>query len=352
MTGRSSRPLSSRPARSASLSAEAVGSLSAEQVAAITTEQAAAITASQVDALDATQVAAALPQILERGELCIEFRLRMGDGRHRWLQEQSRLVRDEAGQPLEIIGYWMDITERKRIEGELSRFNQELTQRVADQTRSVIESERLAQATLDALSARVVILDGQGDIVAANRAWRGFFGGRTPESVGNYLLYSEHMDRTTGRDASSHLAPRLRAVLSGAERSHQHEYSQELDGAQRWFFCRIERFGTADAPRLVVSHEDITHMKQAERAQLRSQRLESLGTLAGGVAHDFNNLLAAILGNLALAREDVGPDHPAQESLGEISRAAIRARQLVQQILAFSRRQTQELPLNAPISFS
>jgi signal transduction histidine kinase len=258
----------------------------------------------------------------------------MSDGRYRWVHDQRRLVRDEAGQPLEIIGYWLDITERKEIEGELSCFNQELEQRVAGQTRSVIESERLAQATLDALSARVVILDGQGDIVAANRAWRGFFGGRTPESVGNYLLYSEQMDLATGRDASSHLAPRLRAVLSGAERSLQHEYSQALDGEQRWFFCRIDRFGTEDVPRLVVSHEDITHMKLAERQQLRSQRLESLGTLAGGVAHDLNNALAPVLMGMSILKEQYPEE---AKMLDMIQGSAQRGADMVRQLLTFAK---------------
>ena len=88
--------------------------------------------------------------------------------------------------------------------------------------------------------------------------------------------------------------------------------------------------------------------RRALEAQLReAQKLEAIGTLAGGVAHDFNNLLAVILGNLTLAREDVGPGHPALESLEEINRASVRARHLVQQILAFSRRQTQELKLQA-----
>jgi signal transduction histidine kinase len=75
-------------------------------------------------------------------------------------------------------------------------------------------------------------------------------------------------------------------------------------------------------------------------AQLReAQRMESLGTLAGGIAHDFNNIMAAILGNVAMARDDVGPGHRAQESLEQIRKAGARARTLVQQILAFSRRQ-------------
>ncbi len=79
--------------------------------------------------------------------------------------------------------------------------------------------------------------------------------------------------------------------------------------------------------------------KQADEALRQTQKLESLGTLAGGVAHDFNNVLGAILGNVALARRapdlGVGP----QQALEQIQRSALRARLLVQQILAFSRRQ-------------
>ena len=94
---------------------------------------------------------------------------------------------------------------------------------------------------------------------------------------------------------------------------------------------------------------DITERKQAEaaraalEAQLReSQKMEAIGTLAGGIAHDFNNALATILGNVELARQDVGPGHEALVSLEEIGKASRRAKDLVQQILAFSRRQTLE----------
>ena len=72
-----------------------------------------------------------------------------------------------------------------------------------------------------------------------------------------------------------------------------------------------------------------------------SQKMQAIGTMAGGIAHDFNNILGAILGNVALARQDAGADSPAQVSLAEIEKAGRRARDLVRQILTFSRN---ELP--------
>ncbi len=92
--------------------------------------------------------------------------------------------------------------------------------------------------------------------------------------------------------------------------------------------------------------QDITERKKAERAhasleaQLReSQKMEALGTLAGGIAHDFNNILGSILGNADLARQDASSNWQALVSLEEIQKAGYRARDLVQQILSFSRRQ-------------
>ena len=94
---------------------------------------------------------------------------------------------------------------------------------------------------------------------------------------------------------------------------------------------------------------DLTERRESEgirallQSQLReSQKMEALGTLAGGVAHDFNNIVAAIIGNVELALDDVSADSPARTSLTEIRKASRRARDLVQQILAFSRRQVLE----------
>jgi two-component system, cell cycle sensor histidine kinase and response regulator CckA len=92
--------------------------------------------------------------------------------------------------------------------------------------------------------------------------------------------------------------------------------------------------------------QDITERKKSEQAhasleaQLReSQKMEAIGTLAGGIAHDFNNILGTILGNVELARQDAASNWQALVSLDEIQKAGHRARDLVQQILSFSRRQ-------------
>ncbi len=95
----------------------------------------------------------------------------------------------------------------------------------------------------------------------------------------------------------------------------------------------------------VLNWRDITARRRAEteqrllEEQLRaSQKMEALGVLAGGIAHDFNNLLAIILGNTELARSSLTPAG-IDESLGAIDTAGHRAMELVQQILAFARRQ-------------
>jgi len=100
----------------------------------------------------------------------------------------------------------------------------------------------------------------------------------------------------------------------------------------------------AEGETTTVFARDLTGRKKAEahrnelEAQLReSHKMQAVGTMAGGIAHDFNNILGAILGNVELAKADCGMGSPAMESLLEIEKAGRRARDLVRQILTFSR---------------
>ncbi|MCD4785097.1 MAG: response regulator [Candidatus Eremiobacteraeota bacterium] len=82
---------------------------------------------------------------------------------------------------------------------------------------------------------------------------------------------------------------------------------------------------------------DITIRRKMERELAKVEKLESLGVLAGGIAHDFNNVLSGIIGNISIAKLDVEPEDALNEYLNEATKASLRAKNLVQQLLVFSR---------------
>lgn len=90
---------------------------------------------------------------------------------------------------------------------------------------------------------------------------------------------------------------------------------------------------------MVAMNTDITEQKKLEAQLLQSQKMESIGRLAGGVAHDFNNLLTVILGHVELINTAVKPEDPISNDIREIQAASERAAGLTKQLLAFSRKQ-------------
>ena len=100
----------------------------------------------------------------------------------------------------------------------------------------------------------------------------------------------------------------------------------------------------------LTARKKIEAHRNALESQLReSHKMQAVGTMAGGIAHDFNNIISAILGNVALARQDAGEASPALVSLIEIDKAGRRARDLVRQILTFSRN---ESPTRIPMQLA
>jgi len=92
--------------------------------------------------------------------------------------------------------------------------------------------------------------------------------------------------------------------------------------------------------------QDRSREIELEQRLRQAQKLEAIGALAGGIAHDFNNILTSILGYVELAQGEIAPGSPAFQDLGRVRLAALRAKDLIQQILAFSRKEeTQRVPL-------
>jgi PAS domain S-box-containing protein len=130
-------------------------------------------------------------------------------------------------------------------------------------------------------------------------------------------------------------------VVANATEFHCEFRLRRHDGTYRWFDTRAVPIFNAKGGivKWIGSNTDIDDRKRFEETQLRSQKLESLGTLAGGIAHDFNNMLLVIQGNAQLAQEMLAKESPAQEHLVEITHASERASDLVRRILSFSRPQ-------------
>jgi PAS domain S-box-containing protein len=253
------------------------------------------------------------------------------------IADSAAPIRDRDGRTVGVVLVFSDVTERYRVEQALQASTDVL---------------RLRDRALAEISQGVMMTDTQGRITYVNPGFEQLTGYSKAESLGRTARFLQ------GRATSPQTAAEISRAVREGRSFHGEILNYRKDGVELWLALDISPLHDDQGvlTGFVGAQRDVSERKQAEAArrelesQLReSQKMESIGTLAGGIAHDFNNILGAILGNLALARDDVGPGHAALRSLDQIGKASLRARDLVQQILAFSRRQPQELvvqPLN------
>jgi signal transduction histidine kinase/ActR/RegA family two-component response regulator len=134
----------------------------------------------------------------------------------------------------------------------------------------------------------------------------------------------------------------FRNVSQTGQSSH-HPVSYYSDGRLKgWRENSVFKLPSGE---VVAIYDDKTAEKQAElerKAMLRqlhqARKMEAIGVLAGGVAHDFNNILGIILGNAELAINDIAPSNPVAQNLKEIRTASLRAKEVIRQLLSFSRK--------------
>lgn len=180
----------------------------------------------------------------------------------------------------------------------------------------------------------IMLIDLDGNIKYANTAVGEF----TSQSVDN-LINKNMVDLEKTPESRKKYQALWDIILKEKEWSG-HITRQKVDGAS----CRMDvtispiRDTDGNISGFVSIARDITKEMALEEQLRQAQKMEAIGTLAGGIAHDFNNILAAIIGYTELAKDNVAPDSPAEKSLDQVLKSSFRARDLVSQILAFSRK--------------
>jgi PAS domain S-box-containing protein len=232
---------------------------------------------------------------------------------------------------------WYEITIFPAPEGVAVFFRNVTEQKTLEAQRDTLlaESERqrrIYETALDSTPDFVSVFDLQHRALYANASLRRTWGVDDVRGKGwSELGYPEPLAQRHDRDIDLVIATgapvRGETPFTGTTGTRLYDYIFSPVLGQHGEVVAVA--GTA---------RDITERQQLTERLGESQRLEAIGTLAGGVAHDFNNMLAAILVNMALAEQEIDPTSQALERLRLAHRAAERARSLVRQILTFSRR--------------
>jgi PAS domain S-box-containing protein len=231
-----------------------------------------------------------------------------------------------------VVSFIAD-TRRKR-EGELRRTAEELERRVQLRTE---EAHRAADAVreqaelLDLAHDAIVAIDWDGTVRFWNQGAANLYHWPAAEANG------QNIHQLLNTEFSQPLEHIRQTVASAGhwegELIHTRRDGAKLHVASRWA-VRRDSLGT---PRGYLEiNTDITEKRRIDENLRHTQRLESLGVLAGGVAHDFNNLLTGILGNASLVVDSMAPHQPNRMLLEEIMKAAERAADLTRQLLAYA----------------
>jgi PAS domain S-box-containing protein len=247
-----------------------------------------------------------------------EFRARRED-RWYWLHEQVSLTR-LGPREWNLVGVITDISARRAAELALAA-----------------EKERLA-VTLRAMTEGVITTDVQGVVQYVNRAAAELLGCEEAAAVGRPLGVVCHLRE--GRVTEVTAAPFARVLQEDCMvnlAAHTHLVSR--DGTERQIEGCCIPIHAADSALIgaVLVFRDVTERERLEQEIARASKLESVGILAGGIAHDFNNILTVIIGNITLALLDGGELAKVEYYLRETERAALRARDLTQQLLTFAK---------------
>jgi PAS domain S-box-containing protein len=257
----------------------------------------------------------------------------------RYWSPHNSPVLGPAGEVVYIIHEVEDVTDFVRLEQQGAaerKVTEELRSRAA-RMEATLEATARYRALMEQANDAILILDLAGTILEANRESERLFGlprGRiVGRSYDDFVVPEERADSAKRRS-------RL-----GAERTIRvpDRHMERAGGTVVTVDVSGSLVHLGEESRVLAILHDVTERQRLEAQLLQSQKMESVGRLAGGVAHDFNNLLGVITGYGDLLLNEIGPDHPSRRRVVEIRKAADRAAALTRQLLAFSRKQVLQL---------
>ncbi|BAY32550.1 multi-sensor signal transduction histidine kinase [Nostoc carneum NIES-2107] len=239
----------------------------------------------------------------------LEYEIVGSQGTRRCLETHAVPLRNEADGTFLHLAVTRDITKRQQAE-----------QKIREQA-----------ALLDVATDAIVVRNIHNQILFWNQGAEGVYGWKAEEALGKNvvdLLY---------KDSSPQLQDAFLTVLrTGEWRGELQQLTKqgkEIIVESRWTLMR----DTQNQPKSILSvSTEITQKKQLEAQLLRSQRLESIGTLAGGIAHDLNNVLSPVLMSVELLRMKL-PDQQSQRILQTLESNVNRGANLLKQVLSFAR---------------
>ena len=246
-----------------------------------------------------------------------ELQCRRKDGESLWCRMTCSLVCVVPTRERYLAVILEDISDRKRVE----------------------EERRQLAAAIDQAAEAIVITAPDGAVRYANPAWERMSGVSRADSIGKPM---QSLMRADLGDAS--LDDPWDAVASGktwSGRLHLHRPDDSVCIAE--LTASPVRDTAGVIIHFVAVARDITGQLALEDRLLQAQKLEAIGTLAGGIAHDFNNILGAIMGYTDLALCELPDDSEVRANLTQVAKASHRAKDLVAQILAFSRQTKREI---------
>lgn len=223
-----------------------------------------------------------------------------------------------------------ELSEDKR---RLELYSKDLKDQVVETSGALAITEQKYHALFDHANDGIVVLDRYGDITDLNLRFCELHGFDCDALRGTNFRLLE-IEQEQGQ-----LDTRMERILGGESLVYEAQHYRK-DGTRILLEISSRAIDIGGVPHIQSFHRDITERVRLQEQVLQSQKMESLGELAGGMAHDFQNVLTAILAHAEVLRRHVRPDDFGMRRIKTIEDAAKRSGQMITKLLSFARKES------------